>query len=117
MDGSLLRSAITTGTLKVIVYPATWLLAEDKSKYFPIFDDQGYKKSDVRSSINFVMFDCYNNELIDYSFLDAFANDETVVICLSSQNRLPMHAVRRMFVELSTRRIKNPVVLIVDSTQ
>src|SRR5689334_18326060 len=26
------------GTLKVIIYPAAWALAEDKTKYFPIFD-------------------------------------------------------------------------------
>jgi (E)-4-hydroxy-3-methylbut-2-enyl-diphosphate synthase len=53
------------GTLKVIVYPATWLLAEDKTKYFPIFDEAGYAKSELSSGINFVMIDCfgtnYNN--------------------------------------------------------
>ena len=30
------------GTLKVIVYPAIWNLAKDKTKYFPIFDGGGY---------------------------------------------------------------------------
>jgi (E)-4-hydroxy-3-methylbut-2-enyl-diphosphate synthase len=105
------------GTLKLIVYPATWLTAEDKTTYFPIFDDRGYAKSDVRSEINFVMVDCFSDgsPINDYSFLDAFANDPRVVICLSSQNKLAMPAVRRMCVEITNRGIKNPVVLIVDS--
>ena len=30
------------GTLKIIVYPAAWLLAEDKTKYFPIFDGPNF---------------------------------------------------------------------------
>ena len=31
------------GTLKVIVYPAAWQLAEDKTKYFPIYDASGFE--------------------------------------------------------------------------
>jgi len=113
--GHLIPSFALPGTLKVIVYPATWMESEDKTNVFPIFDDQGYSRSELRSSLNFVMFDCYNQEVTDYSFLDGFANDPSVVLCLSSKNDLPVHAVRRMMIELSNRNIKNPVVLIVDS--
>src|SRR5690606_25072328 len=56
------------GTLKVIVYPATWLQlmnGPDKvaqEKYFPIFQDIGYLKSPVKSKqLNFVMIDCFND--------------------------------------------------------
>jgi (E)-4-hydroxy-3-methylbut-2-enyl-diphosphate synthase len=38
-----------------------------------------------------------------------------VVVCLSSENPHPMPAVRRMFVELDNRGVRNPIVLIVDS--
>ncbi len=38
------------GTLKVIVYPATWQQAEDKTKYFPYLQDSGYvAQSEVKS--------------------------------------------------------------------
>lgn len=104
------------GTLKVIVYPATWLLAEDKTKYFPIFDDMGYAKSEFKSNkLNFVMLDCFNNAAHDLSYLHSFANDTSVVLCLSSTNKNAMQSVRRMFIELLNRGIKNPVVVIVDS--
>jgi len=105
------------GTLKVIVYPATWMEAEDKSKYVPIFDDAGYRNTEIKAALNFVMFDCYNQEIIDESFLDGIANDPQVVLCLSSQNTHPYHAVRRMFIELENRGVKNPVILTVDSNE
>jgi (E)-4-hydroxy-3-methylbut-2-enyl-diphosphate synthase len=106
------------GTLKVIVYPATWLQAEDKDKYFPIFQDSGYAVAEEKSLvINFVMVDCYNDATTvnDYTYLAVLANDPAVVICLSSENAHPMPAVRRMVVELDNRGIRNPLVLIVDS--
>lgn len=106
------------GTLKVIVFPAEWMQAEDKIKYFPIFQDSGFARSEVRSSkINFVMMDCFNDEtsINDFTYLDSLANDKTVVLCLSSTNAHAMPAVRRMFIELMRRNILNPVVIICDS--
>lgn len=112
------------GTLKVIVYPAAWMEVENKlnertkGKYFPIFDDVGYTNAEFKSSsLNFVMVDCFSDEStnIDFSFLESFANDPKVVLCLSSKNTLAMTAVRRMFVELINRRIKNPVIITTDS--
>jgi (E)-4-hydroxy-3-methylbut-2-enyl-diphosphate synthase len=109
------------GTLKVIVYPATWMMVEDKEKYFPIFDDVGYTQAEYKSNeLNFVMVDCFHEAagipgLTDWEYLDAMANDPKVVICLSSQNPHSMPAVRRMFIELMNRSIQNPVVITVDS--
>jgi (E)-4-hydroxy-3-methylbut-2-enyl-diphosphate synthase len=109
------------GTLKVIVYPATWMMEEDKEKYFPIFDDVGYTQAEYKSNeLNFVMVDCFHEAagipgLTDWEYLDAMANDPKVVICLSSQNPHSMPAVRRMFIELMNRGIQNPVVITVDS--
>jgi len=104
------------GTLKVIVYPAAWRLAEDKAKYFPIFGDNGYAEAEFKNDIlNFVMIDCYNNGTPINDYLDKLANDPTAVICLSSTNTNAMQSVRRMFTELMNRGIKNPVVLITDS--
>jgi (E)-4-hydroxy-3-methylbut-2-enyl-diphosphate synthase len=112
------------GTLKVIVYPAAWLTIQKETsphtegKYFPIFDDTGFLKSNKRSpDINFVMIDCFNEQspLDGLDFPQTIANDPSVVLCLSSVNPLSIMAVRRMFVQLIEKGISNPVVLIVDS--
>jgi len=107
------------GTLKVIVYPAAWQQATDKEKYFPIFDQRTYAEAkDNGAPINFVMVDCYPADipyLTDMEHLDVIGNDPTVVLCLSNTNRNAMQSVRRMFIELMNRSIKNPVITIVDS--
>jgi len=115
------------GTLKVIVYPATWRQAimsssiqrdERKAKYFPIFDAGGYVNADLKSdTLNFVMVDCFSDETAvnDFTFLDELTNDRTVVLCLSSLNKHAMPAVRRMFIELMNRSIQNPAIIICDS--
>ena len=104
------------GTLKVIVYPETWTRADDKSKYFPIYQDSGYAETSVRSDqLNFVMIDCFNNDANPFTYLDGFANDPKVVLCLSSTNQNAMQSVRRMYADLVDRSIKNPVINITDS--
>jgi (E)-4-hydroxy-3-methylbut-2-enyl-diphosphate synthase len=106
------------GTLKVVVYPATWALAADKTTYLPIYSDKGFAEAENKSDrLNFVMIDCFNDDtpVNDFSYLDQLANDETVVLALSSTNPNAMQSVRRMFAELMNREINNPVVLITDS--
>ena len=104
------------GTLKVIVYPAAWQQAEDKTKYFPIYQDSGFVNSSVKSELmNFVMIDCFNDGAESFEYLSKLANDPTVLICLSSTNKNAMQSVRRMYAELISRGIKNPVINIVDS--
>lgn len=114
------------GTLKTIVYPNIWQTVMNssaesgglKKACFPIFMDSGYAEAEVKSDLlNFVMIDCFNDEtpINDFTFLDALANDPTVVICLSSTNKNAMQSVRRMLIELMNRHIKNPVVLMTDS--
>lgn len=123
------------GTLKVVVYPAAWLTLQEardpvtEHKYFPIFEDSGYAGAEFKSSrLNFVMVDCYNPPVADAihqpepalavsPYLESFINDPKVVICLSSRHPHSMPAVRRMFMELMNRKVKNPVVLIVDSNK
>ncbi len=112
------------GTLKVLVYPATWAAhfadtpVTSEAKYFPLFQDSGFATATARSSeLNFVMVDCFNDAttLNDYTHLDALANDPTVVLCLSSERNNAMQAVRRMFIELGSRGIQNPAILLADS--
>ncbi len=116
--GHQLLNFALPGTLKVIVYPATWLEAEDKTKYFPIYQDSGFADAKlVSNDINFVMIDCFSDEttINDFTYLDAIANKPNVVLCVSSTAKHAMLNVRRMFMELQNRNIQNPVVLICDS--
>ncbi|MEO5888727.1 MAG: (E)-4-hydroxy-3-methylbut-2-enyl-diphosphate synthase [Ferruginibacter sp.] len=116
--GNQLLDFALPGTVRVIVYPATWQLAKDKTTYFPIFEDSGYVAAEsVSKELNFVMIDCFSDStnINDFTYLDELANDPTVVLCLSSKNILAMYAVRRLVIELMDRAIKNPVVFITDS--
>jgi (E)-4-hydroxy-3-methylbut-2-enyl-diphosphate synthase len=125
--GNQLLDFTLPGTLKVIVYPATWQQAitsqsleqrEGEIKYFPIYDDSGYTKAKVVSNhLNFVMLDCFSDDtpVNDFTHLDKLANDSKVVLCLSSTLKHSMAAIRRMFIELMNRNTRNPVVIICDS--
>ena len=114
--GNQLLDFALPGTLKVIVFPETWTRAEDKTKYFPIYQDSGFAETAIKSEqLNFVMVDCFNDDSDPFTYLDQIANDPTAVICLSSTNNNAMQSVRRMYVELMNRGIKNPVINITDS--
>lgn len=108
------------GTLKVITYYDAWLAAPDKEKYFPIFDGEQYLNTTIKSSaINFIMIDCFSEgypALDNKNLLSKIKNDTSVVICLSSANKNAVQSIRRKFIELSEREIKNPVIIITDST-
>ncbi|MFZ9171676.1 MAG: (E)-4-hydroxy-3-methylbut-2-enyl-diphosphate synthase [Sediminibacterium sp.] len=106
------------GTLKVIVYPATWAAQNNPDKYIPIFDRAGYHTETAKHpKQNFVMMDCFSDEtpINDFTHLDVVANDPTVILCLSSKHKNAMPAMRRMFMELQERQINNPVVITIDS--
>jgi (E)-4-hydroxy-3-methylbut-2-enyl-diphosphate synthase len=111
------------GTLRVLLYPAAWKLAVmgtgtlAPEKFFPIYEASGYLADEISNpALNVVMIDCFSQTGIDSTKdLDALANDPTVVLALSSTNVNAMQSVRRMFMELEARNIKNPVVLITDS--
>jgi len=109
------------GTLKVILYQQPWLSAADKNKYVPILDGNQYIDESLEKSnlLNFVMIDCYSEGYPDQQLEKLFAKlaaDKTVVICLSSTNKNAMQSIRRMFVEFINNNIKNPAIIICDST-
>jgi (E)-4-hydroxy-3-methylbut-2-enyl-diphosphate synthase len=109
------------GTLKVILYHEPWLAAADKTKYVPIFEADQYLDDEVEKSslLNFVMLDCYSEGYPQQS-MDTISSrlkeDKTAVICLSSTNKNAMQSIRRMFVELMNNNVKNPAIVICDST-
>ncbi|MBL7762232.1 MAG: (E)-4-hydroxy-3-methylbut-2-enyl-diphosphate synthase, partial [Chitinophagaceae bacterium] len=112
------------GTLKVIVYKEAWNKAADKTKYFPIFEAKEFLNllngsTEKRSALNFVMLDADVPGSSLLNDLEIHLRDTevsaTVVFCLSTKNKNALQSVRRMFVELQNRSIKNPVILITDS--
>ena len=106
------------GTLKVIVYPATWATQHTTDKYIPIFDIAGYATETAKHpKQNFVMMDCFSDEtpINDFTHLEAVANDPTAILCLSSKHKNAMPAMRRMFMALQEKQINNPVVISIDS--
>jgi (E)-4-hydroxy-3-methylbut-2-enyl-diphosphate synthase len=121
--GNRLLDFALPGTLKVIVYPDAWqnslsIHGEGRGEVFPIFQDSGYVEAKVKSNdLNFVMIDCFSDSTQSPYLDDLLANDPTVVICLSSTNRNAVQSVRRMFIALLEKNIKNPVVLITDSNK
>jgi (E)-4-hydroxy-3-methylbut-2-enyl-diphosphate synthase len=114
--GNQLLDFALPGTLKVIVNGFVWSQATDNTKYFPIYSEADFLAATTHSErLNFVMVDCLNNEESNTTTLASFANNPTVVICLSATNSNAMQSVRRTFITLMEQSIKNPVVLITDS--
>lgn len=121
--GNQLLDFALPGTLKAICYPSAWSEAIAAvpalaDHYFPIFDSAAFAEAGYKSNrINFVMKDCFSDDtpVNDFTYLDEIAKDKTAVICLSSTNKNAMQSVRRMFIELQNRQIKNPVIIVCDS--
>jgi (E)-4-hydroxy-3-methylbut-2-enyl-diphosphate synthase len=129
------------GTLKIICYQNIWQQIVGKAsplgvpeqsegkersslegaKYVPILDTDQYMNDAVEKSslLNFVMIDCYSEGLIQQPLGKIFSKlsvDKTAVICLSSTNKNAMQSIRRMFVELMKGNVKNPAIVICDSS-
>ena len=107
------------GTLKVILPAKNWMGCSDKEKYFPLFSFDEYLNATGQSKstiLNVVMLNCFNEgDAFDINKLDKIKNDPTVVLALSSTNTNAMQSVRRMFMELLQKDIRNPAILITDS--
>ncbi|HXS56757.1 MAG TPA: (E)-4-hydroxy-3-methylbut-2-enyl-diphosphate synthase [Hanamia sp.] len=110
------------GTLRLIYNYETWKKADNHAKSFPIFDAQTYLDENIQKSrsLNFVMLDCYSEAEPAFDkemFFAKAGHDFTAVLCLSTTNTNAVQSVRRMFVELMEREIKNPAIIICDSNK
>ena len=108
------------GTLKVILNYDVWLQTTNRDQCFPILSANEYLSPDHLKSklMNFVMLDCYNNNYnssLTQSLLEAVKEDKTAVLCLSSENNNASASVRRMFAELFSNKVLNPIVIMIDS--
>lgn len=107
------------GTLKVILPYTTWLHLKDKKNSLPIFSELEYLKNDDISfeGVRFIMLDAYSAGYNNYleEVLVKIAQDCSAVICVSSENKNAVQSIRRLVVELESRKIKNPIIHICDS--
>lgn len=114
--GSIIPDFALPGTLRVIVYPSAIQPDTDLQKVLPIFDIEEYAATENKSAqLNFVMMDCYSDDATNANLALLENIDNSMVLCLSSTNKNVVQSIRRMFVELKSRNIDNPVVIIADS--
>ena len=109
------------GTLKVLANHDAWINANDREKYFPVLEAGQYidDNSLHSSQIRFVLIDCFSAGYSQSSLhilFDKLKSDPAAVICLSSTNKNAMQSIRRMFIELENNQVKNPVMIICDSS-
>lgn len=90
---------------------------DGKKNYFPFFSFNEYLLTSKKSElINFVKIECFDKEAVFNSDeLEKIKNDKTVVLCLISSGKNAMRSVRRMYIELMDRDIRNPVINMVNS--
>ena len=110
------------GTLNLIYNYDSWKNISDNPKCFPIISELQYLYDVIQksSSLNFVMLDCYSKNYPGFDkekFFEKIKNDITAVLCLSSENRNAVQSIRRMFLELNEREIKNPAIINCDSNK
>lgn len=107
------------GTLKIITWSEAWQkqAEEQKNNSFPVFLLEEYLQTEDKSSrINFVMIDCYSTEFpFEIEDLKLLKADPTVVLCLSSEHKNAMQAIRRMGITLMEMGIELPIILMNDS--
>ena len=108
------------GTLQLIYDYDSWKSKADKTNCFPIINSQQYLDDSIEKSslINFVTLDCYSKNAAEFdkeNFFEKIKNDNTVVLCLRTENINAVQSIRRMFVEFNEREIKNPAIIICDS--
>lgn len=101
--------------LKIIYDYNKWLLLQDKTKGFPLLSfEQFIKSTQLSFVLNFVQISI--NDIFSNQFA-SFKKIETVVFILTTDNLHGMAEQRRVFYELITRQIKNPVIIKRDYQQ
>ncbi|HLK28850.1 MAG TPA: (E)-4-hydroxy-3-methylbut-2-enyl-diphosphate synthase [Puia sp.] len=103
------------GTLKVICDYNTWLNADDKEKYFPLFQHHEFLSQNERSAImNFISLNLAEKKSAN-EILQAIRDNDDVVLCLWSSAVNAMQSVRNYIAQLMTEGIQCPVIICVES--
>ena len=101
------------GTLQVICDYKTWLQAPDKQKYHPLIKAYEYADANVNSARQcYVNLNC-DDEKLSEQILSSVKDN--VILCVWSSSERPMPSVRNFFHQLNERKIKTPVIIVVES--
>ena len=108
------------GTLKLIYHYDLWKQTSRLSKYLPILSEQQYNDDSIEKSLfgNFLTLDCYSpgcDHPEREKTFEKLKMDITTILGLKTQRKNAVQSIRRMFIELSERGIKNPAIIICDS--
>jgi (E)-4-hydroxy-3-methylbut-2-enyl-diphosphate synthase len=102
------------GALKVICDHSTWLAATDKTKYYPLFSQDGYPEANIAlDTVHFVLVDA--NKVAD-GVITRAAHYPGAILVVHSTNAHAMASVRRLLAQLMLTGIRCPVILRTDST-
>ncbi|MBX6380136.1 MAG: (E)-4-hydroxy-3-methylbut-2-enyl-diphosphate synthase [Thermoflavifilum aggregans] len=104
------------GTLQVICDAQVYAHVPDRQRYFPLFTWTTWlqKLDDPSPYLNFIALDTLNTTDEEWEQL-LQSLDDTTVLCIYTQNRHAMPAVRQKINDLMLRGIDIPVILCVES--
>lgn len=115
--GDRLINFALPGTLKVILNYSTWLLTDDRDRYYPLFQlnqpDQPYEFSPV---MNFLVVNVDAVKDIK-AFLKNIEFIPGLVLCIESAATNAMPTMRAFVVELMNHNVRSPVIICVESKQ
>lgn len=95
--------------LKTVYNYKVWKELSNDNRAFPFFTLSGFAESGIKSDIlNFVQLSIDDLDSPNFKLV---ANDKTVVIILTTENKHGMAEQRRVFFELINMQIDNPVII------
>lgn len=95
--------------LKTVYNYVVWHELSNDNRAFPFFTLSEFVESEIKSGIlNFVQFSIDDLGSPNFKLV---ANDKTVVIILTTDNKHGMAEQRRVFFELMNSQIENPVII------
>jgi len=107
--GNELFSFALPGTLQVICDHDTWQHAADKTKYYPLFQQEVYVDSNLSlDQTHFVSVDA--NKILD-GVIDKLRFYPNAVLIVRTTNTHAMASMRRLLIELMMQGVQCPVIL------
>ena len=114
-SGETLLDFDLPGTLQVICDFDTWLLAPDKTKYYPRIDSEEYlTMRKIPDDLHFVCVFIHQDE--DWAeLINRLGDDETAVVVVSAACANTMLPLRNFIVELMRHNVRCPVIIEIES--
>jgi (E)-4-hydroxy-3-methylbut-2-enyl-diphosphate synthase len=113
-SGNQILNFALPGTLQVICDFETWKNAPDKSKYFPLIQQNEYPDCELAlDQMHFVRVDANN---VPDGVADKLKFYPNAVLVVHSSNAHAMASIRRFLIALVDYNVKCPVIMLAEST-